>query len=93
MTHLTKVDEVQELFQTYQIDSKEDLSGQQINEFQRAYLHNLRASYAEQKLNLAFTPDAIITFAQAEAELRGKIDLLSDLLAPIEITTDESKEN
>ena len=91
--HLTKVDEIQELFQTYQVSSQEDLSGQRINEFQRAYLHNLRAMYAEQKLVLLFTPTDIVGFAQAEAELRGKIDLLTDLLASTEIPEETAEEN
>ena len=89
--HKTSVDEVPELFQTYQLSKQEEANGQQINEIQRAYLHNLRAIYAEQKLTLLFTPENILNFAQQEAELRAKIDLLTDLLSPIEVPTVESE--
>ena len=88
--HKTKVDEISELFQTYQLSAQEELSGQQLTELQRGYLHNLRAIYAQQKISLLFTPQDVIGYAQAEAELRGKIDLLSDLLSPLEVPQDSS---
>ena len=83
--HLTKVDEISELFQTYQVSKQEDLSGQTINEFQRAFLHNLRAEKAQNLLNLLFTPDAVVKYAQDEAYLQGQIDLLTVLLLPPEL--------
>lgn len=86
------MDEVPELFQTYQLSKQEELQGQQLNDFQRGYLHNLRAFYAQQKLSQLFTPLDVIGYAQAEAELRGKIDLLTDLLTPPEIPL-ETEEN
>ena len=90
--HLIKPEEIPNLFQTYHVTDQEDLSGQQINEFQRAYLHNLRAEYAAQKLAMPFTPNDIVGYAQAEAELVGKIDLLTMLLTPPEVPLDPSHE-
>lgn len=87
---LTTPDLLEQLFQTYQLEPKEELEGQQFNAFQRGYLHNLRASFAQQKLSYPFTPEDVIGYAQFEAEMTGKIDLLTALLT-FEPPTDESE--
>jgi hypothetical protein len=87
--HKTKPDEIEELFQTFQLSKQDELAGQQFNLSQRAVLHNLRAMYCQQKMAELFTPADVIGFAQREAELRGKIDLLSALLLPVEVPDEE----
>lgn len=44
------------------------------------YLQHLRGQYAEQKLKLKFDPHDTLGFAQQEAELQGRIDLLTTLI-------------
>lgn len=50
------------------------------NHFQRAYLQNMLADTAEQKLNLPFTPNDVLGYAQNEAFLKGQIELLGHLI-------------
>lgn len=72
-----------EIFSTYTLSPKEEYEGQRLNEFQRMYLHNLRAQKADAKLRMIFTPDNIVDFAQQDAYLAAQIELLDALLAPL----------
>lgn len=78
-----------EIFATYTLSPKEEYEGQILNEFQRMYLHNLRAAKAETKLRMVFTPDSIIDFAQQDAYLTAQIELLDIMLSPIESSQTE----
>lgn len=73
-----------EIFAVYTMSPKEEYEGQRLNEFQRMYLHNVRAQKAEMKLRMVFTPDNIIDFAQQDAYLAAQIELLDTMLSPIE---------
>ena len=86
---LTRPENIQELFQTYQLDNKDEIAGQQINDSQRAYLHNLRALKAESLLNLLFDAKDIVKYAQDEAFLQGQIQILNELLTPPVVLTEE----
>lgn len=72
-----------ELFQTYVLSPQEEKDGKRLTELQRAVLHNLRAQIAQTKLNLVFTPENVINYAQQEACLTGQLDLLDELLTPV----------
>ena len=67
-------------FKRYEISAAEQRSGSIFNDSQLAVLHNLRTDYAEQKLNLVFTPEKVLDFAQQEAILAGCIQLLGYLI-------------
>ena len=77
-----------DIFNRLTLSPQEEKDGKQFNAFQRAMLHNLRADLAQSKLNLTFTPESVINYAQQEACLTGQIDLLNTLLTatPTEIT-------
>lgn len=81
-----------ELFTTYSLNEEEQLLGQELNELQRAYLHNLRAEKAELLLRLPFTPEDVIGYTQQEAYLTGQVELLDSLLLPLDATESTYKE-
>lgn len=67
-------------FSRYELTAVEQRTGMILNDSQLAVLHNLRVDYAEQKLNLVFTPEKVLEFTQQEAFLAGQIQLLGYLI-------------
>lgn len=75
-------------FQSWTLSPEEFLAGGLLTTAQKQCIQNQIASVATQRINLAFTPDKPMEFAQQEAHLRGQIDALSYLL-----TLSEEAEN
>ena len=69
------------LFNRFTLSPQEEKDGKLLNDFQRAVLHNMRADFSQEKLNLTFTPENIVNYAQQEACLTGQISLLDIILA------------
>lgn len=67
-------------FVKFPVSDKEQILGQLLTNLNKQVLHNMRTEYAEEKLALKFTPNDVMTFAQQEAELQGKILILSYIL-------------
>jgi hypothetical protein len=67
-------------FTTYTLSEKEQQLGQQLSSNNIVVLQNLRASIANEKLNLPFTPNDLMSYTQQEAYLKGQLDLISHLL-------------
>ena len=67
-------------FQSWKLTPEEFLQGGVLTTTQKQVIQNQIASVATQKINLPFTPDKPMEFAQQEAHLRGQIDALSYLL-------------
>ena len=67
-------------FMMFILNPEELMQGIMLNEYQKMHLRNRRSMYAELKINLRFNPADPLGFAQEEAELRAKIDLISELL-------------
>lgn len=70
----------QNTFTTYELTSQEQEEGSKLSYLQEAVIQNLISECAEEKLRLSVDPQNINAFLQAEAELAGKIGILSYLL-------------
>ncbi len=68
-------------FMKYHLTAPEYEAGCKFTSEQRAVIQNLIADCAEEKLVLTFDPEHPLQFAQAEAELQGKIGILKYLLS------------
>lgn len=68
-------------FSSYKMTAEESKQGSILSSLNLVVLQNLRASIAEEKLNLQFTPNDVLTFTQQEAYLKGQLDILAYLLA------------
>lgn len=68
-------------FSSYKMTTEESKQGSILSSLNLVVLQNLRASIAEEKLNLQFTPNDVLTFTQQEAYLKGQLDILAYLLA------------
>lgn len=75
-------------FQSWNLTPEEYLQGGMLTITQKQVIQNQIASVATQKINLSYTPDKPLEFAQQEAHLRGQIDALNYLL-----TLSEEAEN
>lgn len=64
----------------FELTEFEQQSGQLLNIQNKQVIQNLIADYSEEKLQLNFDPEHVMHFAQAEAELKGKINILQYLL-------------
>jgi hypothetical protein len=71
-------------FTTYKLSEDEQRQGFNLTSLTTAILQNLRSQIAEEKLNLVFTPNDVLTFTQQEAHLKGQLDVLNYLLASAE---------
>jgi hypothetical protein len=67
-------------FSSYNLTEDEEKSGSQLSSLNVAMIQNLRSSIAEEKLNLVFTPNDVLSYTQQEAYLKGQLDILSFLL-------------
>lgn len=68
------------IFTTWNLSEEEELMGRVLTDLNKKYLQNTIANYAEQKLNIPFTPENIHKYAQQEAELTGQILILQHLI-------------
>ncbi len=67
-------------FSSYTLTEQESRTGAQLTSLNVAVLQNLRSNIAEEKLNLAFTPNDIMSYTQQDAYLKGQLDILQYLL-------------
>jgi len=81
-------------FTEYKLDDLQQIQGSIYNELQLQVLHNHLSSYAEEKIALDYDPEHPLLFAQDEASLKGKIELLQYLIdtsnASLEILIDNT---
>jgi hypothetical protein len=74
-------------FTSYKLTEDEQRAGHLLNNLNVAVFQNLRSQLAEEKLNLAFTPNDILSYTQQEAHLKGQLDILNYILAAHEEST------
>jgi hypothetical protein len=67
-------------FTKYSLTEEEEKLGQTLTTNNINVLQNLRADYAEKRLNIRFDPINTVAFAQQEAELTGQIGILAYLI-------------
>lgn len=81
-------------FTSYELADEAVLQGSIFNELQLQVLHNHLASYAEQKIALDYDPEHPLIFAQNEASVKAKIELITYLIdtskASLEILTEQT---
>ena len=73
-------------FQRIPLSESEQVSGCIFSAHQIANLQNMRVDIAEQKLNLTFTPNDVLSYAQQEAFLKGQLEVLQHLIDLSETT-------
>jgi hypothetical protein len=75
---------VENMFSVWEFTDDEQLIAQTFPEWNRRYIHNVRAGYANDKITLAWNPvageDADNTFIRNHEYLRGAIEALSLIL-------------
>lgn len=76
-------------FSTYQLTDEEALQGQILTTLQIQVLQNHRADIAEEKLALSFDANNHLQFAQAEASLKGQLEIIAWLLDSSEVATEQ----
>jgi len=67
-------------FSSFSLTAEEEESGQVLNGNQRMVLQNKAAEIAQAKLNITFTPNDILAYAQQEAELQGQLGIIQWIL-------------
>jgi hypothetical protein len=67
-------------FQRIPVSESELVSGSILSAMQIAVIQNLRVDIAEQKLNLTFTPNDVLSYTQQEAFLKGQLEILLHLI-------------
>ncbi len=67
-------------FSSYTLNEQEVKLGSQLTSLNVAVIQNLRSTIAEEKLNLVFTPNDVLSYTQQEAYLKGQLDILQHLL-------------
>jgi len=78
-------------FTAYVLTDEEVLQGGVFTSLQKQVLHNHLATEAENRLRLELNPEKVQEFIQAEAELKGKIQLLQYLLDVSDASEEELK--
>ena len=68
-------------FTRFQLTEEQTLQGSILSANQAVVIQNQISEIAEEKLNLEFTPNDPLSFAQQEAYLKGKLDILMWVLA------------
>lgn len=74
-------------FSSYNLTEEEFKNGSILTSLNIAVIQNLRSQIAEEKLNLPFTPNDVLSYTQQEAYLKGQLDILAHLLAENEAAT------
>jgi hypothetical protein len=67
-------------FSSYELSQRELLAGSVLNGDQISVLQNELSQIAESRLNLDFTPDNPLKFAQDEAFLKGQMSIIRVML-------------
>jgi len=67
-------------FTRYELPEPEILSGTILSHLNIAVIQNMRCDIAEQKLNLPFTPNNVLDYAQQSSYLQGQLDILLHLI-------------
>lgn len=67
-------------FFRFNLSPMDEMSGSILSSVQVAVMQNLRADIAEQKLNLLFTPNDVLSYTQQESFLKGQLDMIQYLL-------------
>lgn len=68
-------------FCTYEFATEQELLGAQVfTESNQAHLQNLLSQFMYERCALVFTPEQPMQYAQREAELKGQILLLQQLI-------------
>ena len=74
----------------YDLSEMEYRTGTTLNVYQSQVIQNLIADCAEEKINLKFDPNNPVNFAQQEAALTGKLEVLRYILECSEIAIAEA---
>jgi len=80
-------------FTKLELSDRDTLTGHILTSLNLAVIQNLRASIAEQKLNLEFTPNDVLSFTQQEAFLKGQLDILQHLIDASELSQKTQNES
>lgn len=67
-------------FTQYELSPTDTITGTILTSLNIAVIQNMRATIAEQKLNLEFTPNDVLSYTQQEAFLKGQLDILQHLI-------------
>lgn len=68
-------------FTSYQLNANDTKLGQTLTSLNIAVLQNLLSQLAEEKLNLEFTPNDVLSYTQQEAYLKGQMDVVKFIMA------------
>jgi hypothetical protein len=71
---------IQNTFTQYELTPEELITGYSLSPEQRAVIQNDIAEAAQQKVGLKYDPMQPLLFAQKEAELQGRINILQYML-------------
>ncbi len=69
------------VFNRITLTAPEQIEASKLSSLQRTNLNNLLCNIMEEKLNLPFTPNNPLEYAQREAHLKGQMDILNYLIA------------
>ena len=67
-------------FTKFPLSETEERAGAILTSLNLAAIQNMRADIAQSKINLPFTPNDPLSYAQEEAYLRGQLDILLHLI-------------
>lgn len=81
--------QIASIFDEYVLTDEELKVAVTFNNLQRLYMQSKVSQYAVQKLNILYDPTKSHEFMQNEAYIRGKIDVLLELLTEEETTLPE----
>lgn len=71
-------------FSSYRLTQDEEVQGILLTNAQKQVLQNQLSQCASDKLNLTYTPNDPLVYAQKEAYLRGQIDAIKYILSMCE---------
>lgn len=76
-------------FDKYELTEDELFSARILDPSKQAYYQNMLSDFMEHKMNLLFDANNPMRFAQAEAELKGQILLMQQLLNDHQLAKEE----
>ena len=76
-----------EIFNRTKVSEAEVIAGMQLTSANVIHIRNQILDLVEEKLNLPFTPNDVLSYTQKEAYLKGQIDILRYLLDASETQT------
>lgn len=79
-------------FTSYEFTEEEIQEAVALPPMLRMYLQNRLSMLAQEKLNALFDANNMVRFAQLEAELAGKISIISELLDASEAENERKKQ-